>query len=80
MDYRCFREMADLLKNREKIPLDISFKSKGREITIRARLDPLFATVETPICTVPARELNQWLRLMYGADVETIKYLKGGEN
>jgi hypothetical protein len=80
MDYKCFREMAGLLKNREKIHLDILFKSKGREVTIKARLDPLFATVETPIGTVPARELNEWLRLMYGADTETIKYRKGGEN
>lgn len=68
-----FRDMAEVLKNRKKQDITISFLAKDRkEVIIRARYDGLFSTVEMGAVTVPAKELRHWLKLFYGADVKTI--------
>jgi hypothetical protein len=68
-----FRDMADDLSKRKKQDITISFTTKegGKEV-IQAKYDGMFSTVELGNATVPARELRQWLKLLYGADVKTV--------
>jgi hypothetical protein len=67
-----FSDMAERLQAREKIPVIIIFKNnQGKEETISAKFDPLFATVELPSGTFPAGELKMSLQLLYGAHPET---------
>lgn len=74
MNMQIFREMADVLARRQKTDITILFnKTDGGREVIHARYDALFQAVELGNATVPARELRQWLRLLYGADGETIK-------
>ena len=69
-----FREMAEVLAQREKTDITISFTKKdGGKGVIQARYDGLFKTVELGNATVPATELKQWLKLLYGADGKTVK-------
>jgi len=68
------RNLAEVLKNRKKMDLTISFtKTDGGEEVIYGKYDGLFSTVELGNATVPARELRHWLRLFHGADAKTVK-------
>ncbi len=67
------RNLAEVLKNRKKVDVIISFsKTDGGMEVIYARYDRLFHALELGEATVPARELWQWLKLLYGADIKTI--------
>ena len=67
-----YRELAEALSQRKKFDMTITFSAKGRKGVIHAKYDALFKTVELGNATVPARELRQWLMLLYGADGKTI--------
>jgi hypothetical protein len=70
---RSLRALSDVLKNRKKTDITISFtKTDGGKEVIYGKYDGLFSTVELVNTTVPARELRQWLKLLYGADVKTV--------
>jgi hypothetical protein len=73
------RELAERLNKREKIPIVVSFRTQKRKEEIRAKFDPLFAAVELPGGTFPAREMKMWLRFLYAADPETVEIRKQDE-